>query len=287
MLLPEKSVAPGETWQDETRHTFTFNRDQTEEAVSQIVFKYLGQRKRNGRDEGVVTFTGITVKSDGSGSGTAGDGTARAGNIDEYSERRRGIFGLITGAALIDLQTGYTTLGQSNSQIAIDLKVKVKDDDGKEVEVPITYGAAMETRLERRFSKDAPRSSHEVYLPNVAVNLNPFVGAPDPSVASGSTAGGTDDPSRAGAATGTMPLELKKEVLDKVKAAGCLIHVGRDDGGGDGSGWLAEPGIVITNAHVVGMVERAARPPTSIEVFFNHAEPNEPQVQREDSHHRL
>src|SRR5262249_55371537 len=40
-------------------------------------------------------------------------------------------------------------------------------------------------------------------------------------------------------------------------------------GGGDGSGWVAEPGIVLTNAHVVGMVERAARPPQRVEVFFN------------------
>jgi S1-C subfamily serine protease len=276
LLLPEKSVGPGETWQDETRYTFRFNKDQTEEATSRITFKYLGQRKRNGRDEGVVTFAGLTFKSDGSAAGTAGDGTPRSGDvIDEYSERRRGIFGVVAGAALVDLQTGYTTLVQSNSSIAIDLKVKLRDQEGKEVEVPITYGAAMETKLERRFAADAPRSSHDVYLPNVAVNLNPFVGAPDESATAGATAGNADDPSGAGAATGTQPLQLKKEVWDKVKAAGCLIQVMRDDGGGHGSGWLAEPGIVVTNAHVVGMVDPASRPPTSVEVFFNHAEPNE------------
>jgi len=45
---------------------------------------------------------------------------------------------------------------------------------------------------------------------------------------------------------------------------------------GGGSGFLAvEPGVVITNAHVVGMMTASSKPPTKIEVVVHSGEANE------------
>ena len=45
-----------------------------------------------------------------------------------------------------------------------------------------------------------------------------------------------------------------------------MLSVERNDGGGEGSGWFADPGIVVTNCHVVGMMSKADRPPEKIAV---------------------
>jgi S1-C subfamily serine protease len=69
---------------------------------------------------------------------------------------------------------------------------------------------------------------------------------------------------------------LAQDVLQRVKDAVPLMMVTEDDGsGGSGSGFLVEPGIVVTNRHVVGMLDVGARPPRKIEVVFYSGEANE------------
>lgn len=59
--------------------------------------------------------------------------------------------------------------------------------------------------------------------------------------------------------------------LTRVKASTVYIEVdnGRG-GGGTGTGWLAfEPGLIVTNAHVIGMKHVGSRAPAKVSVFLN------------------
>jgi S1-C subfamily serine protease len=89
-----------------------------------------------------------------------------------------------------------------------------------------------------------------------------------------------DDPAAGGGNVGepvhNLTGELAPEVLKKIKESTVYVEVQRNDGKGSGSGFLAgEPGFVVTNAHVVGMLNRAAPPPASIKVVRNKGEANE------------
>jgi S1-C subfamily serine protease len=74
---------------------------------------------------------------------------------------------------------------------------------------------------------------------------------------------------------GVMPFTIKPEVSSRVTRSAAWIKVAHPQGGGFGSGWFAEPGIVITNAHVVGMKEPAAPPPTGIKIVIHPGKPGE------------
>jgi S1-C subfamily serine protease len=74
--------------------------------------------------------------------------------------------------------------------------------------------------------------------------------------------------------------QLPPEVLSKVKRGTGFIRVTMADGSrASGSGFVANvgdtQGIVLTNAHVVGMLEAESRPPKSVEVTFNSGEADE------------
>jgi predicted Zn finger-like uncharacterized protein len=73
------------------------------------------------------------------------------------------------------------------------------------------------------------------------------------------------------------PGQLGKSVQAKVMNATVYLHVTQGDGrGAQGSGFLAfEPGLVLTNAHVVGMLRPDQEPPRKIEVVLNSGEANE------------
>ena len=60
---------------------------------------------------------------------------------------------------------------------------------------------------------------------------------------------------------------MSDEILERVKKSAVQIRCISDDGGSEGSGWFAEPGIVVTNAHVVDMLESVKPPPHSLRVF--------------------
>ncbi len=84
------------------------------------------------------------------------------------------------------------------------------------------------------------------------------------------------DPDPVPAGNGQLP----PEVLRKVKTATAYLRVRLSDGTAvTGSGFLAsfgnEQGIVLTNAHVLGMLDPESRPPKSVDVVFNSGEPNE------------
>jgi S1-C subfamily serine protease len=78
-------------------------------------------------------------------------------------------------------------------------------------------------------------------------------------------------------AKGPLPADMPPATVQKVKRATVYLRVERPDGGiGTGSGFFAlEPGIVVTNAHVVGMLEARERPPKHIDVVVNSGEPDE------------
>jgi S1-C subfamily serine protease len=78
-----------------------------------------------------------------------------------------------------------------------------------------------------------------------------------------------------GPAGGPPAVPLDKEVVEKVKQSTVYLRVTMGNGQvGEGSGFLAlEPGLVLTNAHVVGMLLTGAAPPKNIEVVLHSGIP--------------
>lgn len=70
--------------------------------------------------------------------------------------------------------------------------------------------------------------------------------------------------------------QLNEQLLKKAKHATVQLRVKlSDDQVVEGSGWFAfEPGLVITNAHVLGMIDPDSRRPQLIEVVIDSAESN-------------
>lgn len=75
--------------------------------------------------------------------------------------------------------------------------------------------------------------------------------------------------------------KIDPEALKKVKAATVHIRVQHADGDvSEGSGFVAKAkGLIITNAHVVGMLDNDSRKPSKVEVTFNSGEPNSKTVE--------
>jgi S1-C subfamily serine protease len=71
--------------------------------------------------------------------------------------------------------------------------------------------------------------------------------------------------------------QLSKNVRNKVVNATVYMQVTQGDGRvAEGSGFLAfEPGLVLTNAHVVGMLKPEQEPPKQVSVVLNSGETNE------------
>jgi predicted Zn finger-like uncharacterized protein len=85
---------------------------------------------------------------------------------------------------------------------------------------------------------------------------------------------GTDEKTPAAA----KPAKISREARAAVKNGTVYIRVMRLDGGGSGSGFFASadaPNLVVTNAHVVGMLEPEKPEPQSIEVFVHSGQKNE------------
>jgi S1-C subfamily serine protease len=69
---------------------------------------------------------------------------------------------------------------------------------------------------------------------------------------------------------------LASDILNRVKQATVYIQTERDDGGGTGSGFFAcERGLVVTNAHVVGMLGEDTKEPKSCRVYMNYGASNQ------------
>ncbi|MCI0378149.1 MAG: trypsin-like peptidase domain-containing protein [Gemmataceae bacterium] len=74
-----------------------------------------------------------------------------------------------------------------------------------------------------------------------------------------------------------LPADIQPGAVQKVKRSTVYIFVEMADGQrAEGSGFFAlEKGIVVTNAHVVGMMGPRSRPPKQLDVVLNSGEPNE------------
>jgi S1-C subfamily serine protease len=74
-----------------------------------------------------------------------------------------------------------------------------------------------------------------------------------------------------------LPAELAAAKMTKIKEATAYLRVDLPTGGSaEGSGFFAmERGIVITNAHVLGMLRPDSQPPRSVAVMVNSGEANE------------
>jgi S1-C subfamily serine protease len=70
----------------------------------------------------------------------------------------------------------------------------------------------------------------------------------------------------------TLPADL----LNRVKQCTVYIETEAEQGGGTGSGFFAcERGLVITNAHVIDMLEEGKGEPKSVRVYTNHGAKNQ------------
>jgi predicted Zn finger-like uncharacterized protein len=286
--LPGKDMQPGETWNVDTHFTFHFS-SRPENALFRTTCKFVGVRSRNGREEAVIEMTGRIVRGDennnnpGGGDGAAaggprggprggpqdgpGDRGGEGGNSGDQGGRgrRRGVTGTSRGAALVDLATGYITLAHLHSDLDVEFPIREN--------LTVRAGLSLRVNLQRGLSKAALKpvepAEVEALLPNQPKIYNPYVGAlaPEQAAALRPATSAVED-----ARTAAM----KSDVLQQVKKRTVLIKVQRADGGGEGSGWLAEPnGIVITNSHVVGMLDKAARPPEKVEVVLYAGTPEE------------
>jgi S1-C subfamily serine protease len=75
---------------------------------------------------------------------------------------------------------------------------------------------------------------------------------------------------------GPVPSDMAQSVVQQVKRSTVYLRVTAADGGGSGSGFFAvERGIVITNAHVIGMLKPGSRQPRSVDVVVNSGETDE------------
>jgi S1-C subfamily serine protease len=70
--------------------------------------------------------------------------------------------------------------------------------------------------------------------------------------------------------------QLSRQVLDKVKKATVYLRVTLPDGTtSQGSGFFGiEPGLVLTNAHVLGMLNADSAPPRKVEIVYQSGEPD-------------
>src|SRR5260221_531882 len=76
---------------------------------------------------------------------------------------------------------------------------------------------------------------------------------------------------------GQLPDQIDEVTVQRVKRSTVYLQVTLPGGmKAEGSGFLAvEPGIVITNAHVLGMLQAQSQPPTNVDVVVNSGEPSE------------
>jgi S1-C subfamily serine protease len=73
---------------------------------------------------------------------------------------------------------------------------------------------------------------------------------------------------------GPAPQQIDRTIVQKVKSATAYLHIVMPGAEAEGSGFLGiEPGIVITNAHVIGMLQADSPPPQRIDVVFNSGTP--------------
>lgn len=78
-------------------------------------------------------------------------------------------------------------------------------------------------------------------------------------------------------AAGPPPAQLERDLLEKAKKATVYLRVRLPNGDtAEGSGFFClAPGVVVTNAHVLGMLRRDSQPPANVEVVAHSGEKDE------------
>ena len=115
------------------------------------------------------------------------------------------------------------------------------------------------------FAFSGKSSSGKEPIATVADPTAPGAGGP----AAGAPAPGVDP-------AGAVPAEMSAVVLRQVKQSTVYLRVRMAGGVAEGSGFFAvERGIIITNAHVIGMLRAGSRPPGSVEVVVNSGDVGE------------
>ena len=220
---------------------------------------------RDGREEAVVELTGSVIRNEnansgGNTAGGVGEGTRGAGrpgggsgdsDVDEDGQRKRGVYGISHGAALIDIESGLVTLARSESDIVVVSQVTVRGPNNQEAAVNVHIGLYLDTTLQRSMTKGklVTVTDLSTLLPNMPKDYNPLVGVGSPmSVDPMTKPGTTIVPER----TTNLPQDL----LRKIQQAAVRIDVETAEGVSYGSGWFAEPGMVVTNCHVVDKTEQ-------------------------------
>ncbi len=289
--LPGRDAQPGETWTRETEYTFPVEQN-FQNSLFRLTCKYVGTRVRDGRQEAVIEIVGTVVKNnsnndpnrgdrsggrggrgrgpvggDGPGDRPPGDTPSPGGTdslTDEEGDLKVGLHGFTRGAALVDVATGHVTLARTEADLAVVFPVTVKDPENNrnEVTVKAVAGVYLDITLHRSLNRDPPKAVDvAAVLPNQAKVYRPLVGVGEPAVGEATLSSTPLFPER-----GTL---MPQDVWDKVRHSAVMLSVERNDGGGEGSGWFAEPGIIVTNCHVVGMLSKADRPPEKITVYLD------------------
>jgi S1-C subfamily serine protease len=300
LRLPNKDVQPGEVWSANLPFTIIIDRE-TRNVVAAMQCKFVGTRVRDGREEAVIELRGKVsgesrsgAPDDGNDSDTGGDAGSRGGlrppgapgrgdtpggtpGGDEDIANRRRVQGETIGAAVVDVATGQVVLSRVVADFAVEYPLTLRDPDSdRQISVKVFVGDHHDVVLRRGLTGAPPkagedagtlRADTEKLLPNLPRNYNPLVGVQAAAAAA---------PPPAPSAIPELSTAMPKEVFDKVKRAAVMIRANKANGGyGEGSGWFAEKGIVITNCHVVDMLSKTDRPPESIDVFLDKGEPTE------------
>jgi predicted Zn finger-like uncharacterized protein len=286
--LPNKDCQPGDTWTEETHISLTVGQT-TQNALYRVECKYVGCRVRDGREEAVIEMTG-RISKNGSGSlggggigrpgargaapGGGGNSGADSGDddntpYDEDGNLKKGFYGVLHAAAVVDVETGQVVFGRTESDTAVVFPATFHDPrSNQDVTVNVHAGSYLDVTLRRSLTKDPPKPGDPLsLLPNQPRIYRPLVGAASSAVAAADVS-----PSPIVEKQSTF---MKPDMAEKVKKATVLIRVQEADGGAEGSGWFAEPGIIVTNCHVVGMLSKTDRPPEKIEVFLDMGLPTE------------
>jgi S1-C subfamily serine protease len=115
--------------------------------------------------------------------------------------------------------------------------------------------------------------------PPAVANQQTFASATNPGAAAGGDpAGGAPaGGGNAGAPDGPVPSEMAANVVQQVKQSTAYLRVNLPNRSiAQGSGFFAlERGIVITNAHVLGMLRADSLPPSNVDVVVNSGDPGE------------
>ena len=174
---------------------------------------------------------------------------------------------------MVDIATGQVTLARTESDMAVGFPATFTNPSrpNEPIKVKVYAGLYLDVVLRRSLTKDSPKPADVMaLLPNQPRTYRPLVGVGPPVGAPVTESTISTAPAIPERNT-LMPLD----VFNRVKHSAVMFMVQRKDGAVEGSGWFAAPGIIVTNCHVVGMLNKADRPPEKITVYLDRGSDRE------------